>query len=304
MLPDSEYRMRPEVLTGENVKAGAWMPFHSGLLDGDFPVISVPVPRAAGSTVTEPVLIHSVASSGGSKRPIATDLDGHIIWFLRSPDFLTRVLPGGRLLALAEGANSANTMRRLQIVREQDLAGNVIRETNIARVAEQLEDRGIHSECVKGSKECVSGFHHEAIRMPNGHTLVVAGLERILPAGTQGSTGPVDVLGDIVVDLDEDFQVAGLWNSFDHVDLKRASLDNAKCKEGAGGGGCPPIFLAPFANGWTAQQFAELHTFDGRLYCLDAGAGLGAQGRLEEWQRIGKSALEARRGRRFHRQDG
>lgn len=250
MAPDSDYRMRAEVVNGSGVNPGAWLPFHTGLLDGDFPPVSIAVPRTPGSAVSEPVLIHSVASAGGAKRPMATDMDGNVIWYLRSTDFLTRVLPGGHLLALSEGANSANTMRRLQIVREMDLAGNILRETNITRVAEQLESRGIHSNCQKDGKECVPGFHHEAIRTPTGHTLVIAGLERMLPAGTQGSKEPVDVLGDIVVDLDEDFQVAGVWNAFDHVDLKRASLQNAKCKLGPGSGGCPPIFLAPEANGW------------------------------------------------------
>ena len=38
---------------------------------------------------------------------------------------------------------------------------------------------------------------HDAIRLSNGHTLVIASAERMYPAGTQGSTGPVDVLGDI-----------------------------------------------------------------------------------------------------------
>ncbi|MFN7998591.1 MAG: aryl-sulfate sulfotransferase [Bryobacteraceae bacterium] len=250
MRPDSEYRLRGEVVNGSDVAAGAWLPFHSGILDGDFPPVSIPVPRASGSRPPEPVLVLSIASAGGLKRPIATDLDGNIIWYLSSPQFLTRMLPGGRLMALSEGTNAGNEMRRLQILREMDLAGNSLRETNIVRVAEQLENRGIHSDCKKGGKECVSGFHHEAIRLPDGHTLVVAGLERILPAGTQGSKEPVDVLGDLVIDLDEDFQVKAVWNSFDHVDLKRASLEDAKCKEGPGAGGCPPIFLAAQANGW------------------------------------------------------
>lgn len=72
----------------------------------------------------------------------------------------------------------------------------------------------------------------------------------MLPAGTQGSKEPLDVLGDLVIDLDEDFQVTAVWNSFDHMDLKRTSVGNAKCRGGAGGGGCPPIFLAATANGW------------------------------------------------------
>ena len=42
-----------------------------------------------------------------------------------------------------------------------------------------------------------------------------------------------------------------MWNNFDHLDVSRASRYDSKCKEGPGGGGCPSIFLAPQANGWT-----------------------------------------------------
>jgi hypothetical protein len=249
MRANAEYRMRSELVRGSEVKQGAWLPFHSGLVDGDFAPATVVVPRAGGSSVTAPVLIHSVASLGGGKRPFATDLEGRVIWYLRSPGFMSRVVPGGRFLVAAEGPNSVNSTRDEQLLREIDLAGNVIRETNASRVAEQLESRGIHSDCRPGGKECVSGFHHEAIRLPNGHTLAIAGLERMMPAGTQGSKEPVDILGDVVVDLDEDFQVAGVWNTFDHLDINRKSYQDAKCK--TGGGGCPPVLLAPEANGWT-----------------------------------------------------
>jgi len=233
------------------VQAGAWMPFHTGMLDGNFPPVSVAVPRAAGSTMSEPVIMHSAASISSGKRPFATDLDGNIVWYLPSADFLTRVSPGGRVMVLAEGQNSVNSMRRHQLVREYDIAGGVVRETNVGRVAEQLDRFGIHSDCRQGGKECVSGFHHEALRLTNGHVLAIAGLERMMPAGTQGSTEPVDVLGDIVVDLDEELQVTAMWNMFDHMDLKRASLYKATCKIGPGSGGCPAIFLADKANGWT-----------------------------------------------------
>jgi hypothetical protein len=250
MRSDTEYRLRSEIVGGSE-KHGEWLSFHTGILDGEFAPVSVAVPRMKGSVASEPVIIYSASSTSAGKRPFATDLDGRIVWYLRSTDFMTRVLPGGRFLVLAEGQNAVNTMTRLQLVREVDLAGNIIHETNAARVAEQLESRGIHSDCRKGGKECVSGFHHEAIRLPNGHTLVVAGLERIMPAGTQGSTEPVDVLGDLIVELDGEFQVVGMWNNFDHMDVQRKSLGDAKCREGAGGGGCPSIFLAAAANGWT-----------------------------------------------------
>jgi arylsulfate sulfotransferase len=180
------------------------------------------------------------------------DLDGNVVWYLSpvSNSFLTRVLPGGRFLVHADGANTVNDMKRWQVIREVDIAGNTIRETNIGRIAEQLESRGIKSDCKKGSQQCISGFHHDAIRLPNGHTLTLAGLERMMPAGTQGAKEAVDVLGDLILDLDENFQLVWSWNSFDHMDLKRASLGNEKCQGGPGSDGCTPVFLAPEANGW------------------------------------------------------
>jgi hypothetical protein len=181
---------------------------------------------------------------------MASDLDGNVVWYMNTSAFLTRVLPGGRFLVMAEGANSANDMRRLQVLKELNLLGQTVRETNVSRVAEQLATRGIVSRCKKDGQQCVTGFHHDAIRLPNGHTLVLAGLERMFPDGAQGSKDPIDVLGDIVVDLDEDFQVAWVWNSFDHMDLKRSAIGDEKCRFGPGSGGCTPVFLADQANGW------------------------------------------------------
>ncbi len=249
MRADTEYRLRSE-WSGGAEKYGEWLAFRTGILDGELAPVSIAVPRSGGP-VSSDVVIYSAASASGAERPFATDQQGRIIWYLRSTDFLTRVLPGGRFLVLAEGQNSSNTILRNQLLRELDLSGNIIRETNASRVAEQLESRGIHSDCRKGGKECLSAFHHDAIRLPNGHTLAVTGLERMMPAGTQGSKEPVDILGDVVVELDEDFQVVGYWNAFDHLDVNRASLGNAKCKEGPGRGGCAAVFLASEANGWT-----------------------------------------------------
>jgi hypothetical protein len=251
MNADSDYRMRLELVSAGGAKAGEWLAFHTGLLDGRFPPVTVTTPRSGGPAPTEHFLIRSMAPvNSDTWRAMASDLDGNVVWYLNAPTFLTRVLPGGRFLSLAEGANSDNDMRRLQVLREMNLLGNTVRETNISRVAEQLATRGIVSRCKKDGQQCVPGFHHDAIRLPNGHTLVLAGLERMFPDGAQGSKDPVDILGDIVVDLDEDFQVAWVWNSFDHMDLKRASNGDEKCKVGSGGGGCTPVFLADQANGW------------------------------------------------------
>jgi len=249
MRSGADYEMRAELVTNGNAKPGGWIPFHTGLLDGRFAPLTHPVKRPAGKTSPEGILIRSGFDPW---RSTANDLDGNVVWYLNSASnsFLTRVLPGGRFLVLADGANSVNDMRRWQLVRELDLLGNTIRETNIGRVAEQLAARGIASDCKKGAQQCVPGFHHELIQLPNGHWLALAGLERMMPAGTQGSKEAVDVLGDLIIDLDENFQVTWFWNAFDHLDLKRASLGNEKCQGGPGNDGCTPVFLAPNANGW------------------------------------------------------
>ena len=249
MRADTGYRMRAELVNGGNAKQGAWLPFHTGILDGTLSPVAITVPRPAGTPVSEPIMIYGPVSLGGGRSAFATDLSGRVVWYLPTKESLTRVIPGGRFLLLGEGMNSANDTRQEQLLLERDLAGNVIRETNASRLGEQLDRFGIHSDCRAGGKECLSGVHHEAIRLPNGHTLVIAGLERMMPAGTQGAKEAVDVLGDVVIDLDEEFQVANVWNEFDHLDLKRVSVFAAKCK--TGGGGCPPVLLAPEANGWT-----------------------------------------------------
>ena len=247
MRADTDYQMRPEILGGA-AESGAWIAFHTGLLDGRFPPVSIPTPRAGGERPAEQLLVRSVSMEPFHNQ--ATDLEGSVVWTMASDGFLTRILPGGRFLVLAAAANSQNDIKRDQVLREVDLLGNILRETNASRVAEQLASRGIRSKCMKDGEQCVSGFHHEAIRLPNGHTLVMAGLERMFPDGAQGSTNPVDVLGDLVIDLDPEFQVSWVWNSFDHLDVTRKSLGGEKCHLGPGRGGCPSVFLAATANGW------------------------------------------------------
>jgi arylsulfate sulfotransferase len=285
MRADSDYEMRAEVVTNGTVKPGVWIPFRTGLLDGHFPPITQPVQRPSGQRSAEGIVVRSQVEPW---RNMASDSEGNVIWYMpvHSNAFLTRVIPGGRFLVHADGANSVNDMKRWQLVREVDLLGNTIRETNISRLAEQLEAHGIKSECKTGGQQCVSGFHHEAIRLPNGHTLVLAGLERMMPAGTQGSKEPVDILGDLVLDLDEDFQLAWSWNSFDHMDLKRAGLGKGTCKGGPGDDGCPPVFLAAEASEWLHSNSLNYIASDGSVLIsipeqdwvvkIDYGSGKGS----------------------------
>ncbi|MEO8129319.1 MAG: aryl-sulfate sulfotransferase [Bryobacteraceae bacterium] len=262
MYPDSIYELHAEVLSGSSAKPGPAVTFHTGIADGAGGVMRVAIPRDVKASSAEPFLIYSIEMP--NQRPTATDLDGNLVWYLPLHErSLTRMLSGGRFLVLNGGISQQNS--RMQVLSEVDLVGNTIRETNIARVAEQLEERGIQSVCKPNGHECVPGFHHDAIRLPNGHTIAIASLERMIAKGAQGSEDPIDVIGVLLLDLDENFQLKWFWNSFDHLDVSRAALGEEKCNGPVGGGGCSAVFLAPVANDWLHGNALSYSRPDGNL---------------------------------------
>lgn len=258
MQANSSYLLTAQTAAGGVVTDGTTILFQTGQAGvSNFPSITIPVPATAQDSLADHVLLtDGLFQNGGF--PLATDLNGNIIWYYAAFDspaqsgaLLTRVVQGGTMLVIADGANAGNQ----QILREIDLAGNTLRETNATRIRQQLAAMGKKSACTKGSTICIFGaFHHEAIRLPNGHTMAFGDVEKIFPAGTQGSTGPVNIIGDIIVELDENFQVVWSWSAFDHdgggtqLDINRPAVLGETCTEGQGG--CPPLFLASTANDW------------------------------------------------------
>src|SRR5438270_2784 len=121
MRADSTYVMHSEIVTGQQVRPGPALPFHTGIADGKLGPLKVTNP-AHGKTISpEPLLIFSMEEP--LTRPIATDLDGNLLWYLPDAECsLTRMLSGGRFLVFRAGGNDENS--RLQILSEVDLAGN------------------------------------------------------------------------------------------------------------------------------------------------------------------------------------
>ncbi|MEO8663458.1 MAG: aryl-sulfate sulfotransferase [Bryobacteraceae bacterium] len=259
MLPQSTYYIRHEVHTGAATALGPLRTFTPGAIPASVPFPSVKVlkPPTAQSSLTQQVLLNDYLSLGGTQEypSTARDLSGNVIWYYPElGPYITRPIPGGTFLVIARDASSPNPMAKGQILREIDLAGNTVRETNCSRLSEQMVPRGFDS---------VGGFHHEAIRLTNGHTIVMSANERIFPAGTQGSTSPVDILGDQIIDLDENLQVAWAWNAFDHLDVNRAAVLGELCHQGDYG--CPPLWLANTANDWLHGNSIAYVPADGSL---------------------------------------
>jgi hypothetical protein len=154
---------------------------------------------------------------------LATDLNGQVIWYYDARRgginsvLATSMVPGGAVLLV--GRSLGNSSPNNDLLRKVDLAGDTLRETNVDAVNAQLIARG---------EQPIYGFHHDAQRLPDGKTAVLANMNRTIDVdGT-----PTVFVGDMVIVLDEDFQVTWTWNSFDHLDVNRGPTLNDRDGQG------------------------------------------------------------------------
>ena len=73
--------------------------------------------------------------------------------------------------------------------------------------------------CAECNVELVS-LHHDVEPLPNGHWLLLGNTLKALSPTTQPpltSLPPTTVLGDVVIDLDENLQPVWAWNAFNHL---------------------------------------------------------------------------------------
>ncbi len=251
MAESTRYRMHYVLTTGSKQFLGPLEYFTTGVIPADllFPAFQVISPESASTDVSQSVLLMDHVSSAGQAGPnsaffpTAYNLNGKVIWYYpaladpaQNEAFFIRPVQGGTIMLHANDPDSAWVDN--QLWREIDLAGNTIRQTNVTRVNEQINAAGYIG--------CTS-FSHDAIRLPNGHTMIICTQERIYPAGTQGSTAPVDIEGDGVVDLDTNLQLAWYWSGYDHLNINRAASLGETVQEGRG---FTPLVLATVANDW------------------------------------------------------
>jgi arylsulfate sulfotransferase len=242
MRPATEYSVRHVVDTGWEFQYGPAVSVTTGAVPPD--ALRQTVLKPLGKPTAEGVLLLSPLSS----RAMATDLEGTVVWFSQANDvMITRVETGGRYIGIRDGGLD----RSRAAVIEMDVMGRTLQETNVARVNEQLAAMG---------KRQIGAFHHEAGRLRGGNLVVLGSVEEIL-TDVQGS-GPVDVLGDMIIVLDADLQVVWTWDTFDHLDTSRRAVLGQTCR--GAGGGCPPLFLSDNANDWTHGNSVQ-QTPDGNL---------------------------------------
>lgn len=253
MKPETTYVMRHQLFTdqGGPLMTGPRLFYTTDSVGVPLPAVTITVPETAEASRVEPIILWSPA---GSEPIVATDTDGNPLWYY-SP-----VPPGSGNWQLMR-PTSAETMlligddlsnERIRL-REIDLAGNIIRETTAYRLSKQSR--------LTGGIDPLTTFHHEARLLANGHTAVLLNVERIYE-DVQGD-GIVDILGDVVMVLDENWQRVWEWNAYDHLDINRLATLGESCIPQ--GPGCPGLYQADIANDWTHGNAIAYSPSDGDL---------------------------------------
>jgi len=224
MIQQTTYHLQGSVqLPGGITFTDADHTFKTGLYPGpDFPAISV-----LTDTTPQPGIEMADQVTSPNNQAFALDLDGNVIWDYPVPDITTgdvtqplKVLPNGHFLMIisqnsnvpVSGTIPANS---LQVVREVDLGSNIIQQVDIATINQNLITAGY-------SNINLLTIHHEVTVLPNGHWLLLGNI-LVTESGLTGYTSPVNVLGDVIVDLDpsNNYAVDWVWNTFDHLDVNR-----------------------------------------------------------------------------------
>jgi arylsulfate sulfotransferase len=152
--------------------------------------------------------------STGKVTASAFDLEGNLVWFydledageLDSP-FPIKLLPNGDFLMVVAGTFHG--------VREINLAGETISQFSLSDLNQALSQAGIQIS--------VFALHHDILPLPNGHLILLGQTSKTF-SNLLGFPGLTQVLGDVLIDLDQDRKPVWVWSTFDHLDVNRHPL--------------------------------------------------------------------------------
>jgi hypothetical protein len=226
MLAKTMYHMRAQV--GLNDGASLTDSDHT-FATGTPPTTSpVTVSASGGQNVQPGIEMWNTLLPNEPAQVFATDLKGNVLWtytYQGSPlDSIQgiQLLPNGHLLVLisylssltAAAANS--DQGTIDVVREIDLAGNTIREISMAQLNQSL--------AAKSYAYSLKSFHHNVLVLPNGHWVLMAAYPKTF-TDLPGYPGSTSVLGDVLVDVDQNSNPDWVWDAFDHLDINRHPMN-------------------------------------------------------------------------------
>jgi hypothetical protein len=216
------------VFTTYHMRARMNLPDGSQSFDSDhvFNTGGLPPERIPQVTVTRPdglepspgielINVFSVPIPSTEKvTASAFDLEGNLVWFydledsgeLDSP-FPIKLLPNGDFLLVVTGIFNG--------VREINLAGETISQFSAGDVNLALSQAGFQL--------VIGALHHDILPLPNGHLILLANTFHSF-TNLPGLPGTTQVLGDALIDFDQNRKPVWVWSAFDHLDVNRHPL--------------------------------------------------------------------------------
>jgi arylsulfate sulfotransferase len=214
MKASTTYHMRAETqCLGNTASNSEDLTFTTGPLPSvPFPALTITRPNPSPSSPENPgiELVNIIASSGPQiMSAFFTDRDANPIWYYPAPPGYSvatiKFLSNGNLvLSLASSSDS--------LLREVDLAGNTVRELDVRDLQHKMQSMAV--DFVPGT------FHHDLLPLDNGHLIALVNFQKSF-TNLPGYPGTTLVLGDGLVDLDQNWNPVWAWNSFDHLDVNR-----------------------------------------------------------------------------------
>jgi arylsulfate sulfotransferase len=223
MKPSTTYHMRAQVSCSAGSGNSQDLTFTTGALPKatpatepslGFPTISVTRPNSFLASSENPG-IEMVTITQPGEPAFFTDRDGNVIWYYDTGQgnypFPFKMLPNGHILVNITASIAGNS----GILREIDLAGNTIRQMGSGTLAQKVQAAGFDFIPI--------GIHHDILPLDNGHVLVLVLIKKNFD-NLPGFPGTTQVMGDGIIDLDQDWNPVWAWNAFDHLDVNRHLL--------------------------------------------------------------------------------
>jgi arylsulfate sulfotransferase len=174
------------------------------------PSMKITIPP--GQTPTPGV---QLISGAGPSLAFAMNPAGDIVWYYgyqgtSGGPWLVKLLPNGNMLMILmyPGNNSG--------IREVDLAGNVVRQIDLSTLSQSLQNAGYNIQLVS--------IDHDVLLLPNGHLLILTTDSRVF-TDLPGYPGQTTVLGNAIIDVDQNNHPIWVWDAFDHLDVNRHPIN-------------------------------------------------------------------------------
>ena len=181
---------------------------------------AITVTATPGQTPQPGVELLDLVTSGVKFTALVTDLAGNVIWAYDPGTSIVagtipqpiKLLPNGHFLIVFSGVNPDGSN---SVTQEVDLAGNIVWQMTSAQL-----NAALAAATCAGCNITVTGTHHDFAVLPNGHIVFMGATQQTVSVSGTDTL----VIGDVLIDLDENHNPVWLWNAFDHLDINRRPM--------------------------------------------------------------------------------